>query len=261
MAQLSPPRVSFDRAVGAGSAGTCLSPRGGKCFSALLSTKRERVEDEASGEVAAPVRATHRRIHVGRDAPRGQVFPNESLRPVPVEASRGVADAWKMDARCHKRRKRTDGHNTYTGGKVLSLALWLPVGRGGGGRLTVCVCVFTHTYVKSRASHSARSYVRYVLGQDCNREENNAMEHSIWKQRDRWPRWKSNEQRFLNKAQAETRRVRTLQRTVRCGAEQPVWPAPLRDGSGAQGAALPSCSPGALEIRTRTAQRTQRAQE
>lgn len=123
------------------------------------------------------------------------------------------------------------------------------------------MCVYLHTHVKSRASHSARSYVRYVLGQDCNREENNAMEHSIWKQRDRWPRWKSNEQRLLNKAQAETRRVWTLQRTVRCGAEQPVWPAPLRDGPGTQGAALPSCSPGALEIRTRTAQRTQRAQE
>lgn len=102
------------------------------------------------------------------------------------------------------------------------------------------MCVYLHTHVKSRASHSARSYVRYVLGQDCNREENNAMEHSIWKQRDRWPRWKSNEQRFLNKAQAETRRVRTLQRTVRCGAEQPVWPAPLRDGPGRRGQRSPA---------------------
>lgn len=106
------------------------------------------MEDEASGEVAAPVRATHGRIHVGRDAPRGQVFPNESLRPVPVEASRGVADAWKMDARCHKRKDENGRMGiTHTQEKkslVSHRGFRWGGGRGGREADCVCVCIYTH---------------------------------------------------------------------------------------------------------------------
>lgn len=101
--------MSFDLAAGTGSAWMDLSPRGRKRFSDFLSIKREGVETWRKGlglRLNGDAGEGVRRIHVGWDASCGQVFPNKSLSSVPVKASRGVADAWKVDTRCHKKKRR-----------------------------------------------------------------------------------------------------------------------------------------------------------
>lgn len=52
------------------------------------------------------VQNTHRKIHEGGDASGSQVFPDEPLCPIPVEALCGVSDARKMNT-CFVAEKQT----------------------------------------------------------------------------------------------------------------------------------------------------------